>query len=239
MKAKKLFTAVCGGMLGSFIIVGAYIESRHEIVLPKDKIVRIFSERGMCSGEQVHSPSGVDYILTAGHCRGLSDKSDVFSIKTEDGRILQRKLIAEDPNSDLLLIEGLPKTEGINIADRSYSSENITTLTHGNNFDTYMTKGVLIQMERVLAPVTAVSSEEDKAKCSSMPKNLVQEGMFGEAYCCLNVMEVVSTALIVPGSSGGAVLDSSMSLVGVVSAGDGKFGAFVSLKDIKAFLSNY
>lgn len=238
MKAKKinrLLSALFGGVAGG-IIVCAYAFSHPS--LPKSKIVRIIGEHGMCSGEQVHSPSGADYILSAGHCRRLANASDMYTIKTEDGRKMQRKLIAEDPNSDLLLIEGVPGLRGLDLAESSYAGENITTLTHGDNLDTYMTKGVLIEMQRMIAPVSRIESEEDKKNCLSMPKNSIQGDGFGD-YCCIDIFEVVSTALIVPGSSGGAVLDSHMDLVGIASSGNGTFGSFVSLIDIKSFLRNY
>lgn len=235
-KIKKLLISLFMGMAGA-IVVCAYAGSHPS--LPKSKIVRIVSQIGMCSGEQVRAPSGQDYILTAGHCRKLSSSDNMFTIKTEDGKSIERKLIQEDPNSDLMLIEGLPGLEGLHIAPSSYAGEHITTLTHGDNLDTYATKGDLIQMQKLTVPVSEITSDEDRAKCSYMPKNTVLSSPFGGQYCCLNIFEVISTAIIVPGSSGGAILDSHMNLVGVASAGDGTFSSFVSLKDIKEFLGNY
>lgn len=239
MKAKtfkKLLTSIAGGALGAILL--SFMPGKHAPILPRDKIVRIRGEYGMCSGEQIEAPSGTTYILSAGHCRKLADPSGMFTIITEDHKSIQRKLIVEDPNSDLLLIEGLPSKEGIKIAARSYPGENVTTLTHGGNLDTYTTKGVLIQMSHMLVPVYPITSQEDREKCTSMPKNSVQNAGF-EEFCCLDIFETVSTALIVPGSSGGALLDSRMQLVGVASAGDGTFSSFVSLKDIHELLNNY
>lgn len=202
--------------------------------LPRDKIVKISSAVGMCSGEQVKAPSGVSYIMTASHCMGLADSNGNFDITTEDGKTLKRKLVAEDPESDLMLLEGLPDTEGLQIAAAVAPGDKIVTLTHGNNYATFKTEGVIIQGERVQAPVSMIFSAEDEAKCSSMAKRH-PEG----SYCILDVWETISTAMVVPGSSGGAVLNRSGELVGVVSAGNGTFGAFVTLSDIQKFIKNY
>jgi V8-like Glu-specific endopeptidase len=57
--------------------------------------------------------------------------------------------------------------------------------------------------------------------------------------CVVDTMEMASNADIVPGSSGGVVLDDDDQVVGVVSAGDGHFGYFVSTSDIRSFLTGF
>jgi S1-C subfamily serine protease len=57
--------------------------------------------------------------------------------------------------------------------------------------------------------------------------------------CFLKVVEVATTAKVVPGSSGGMVVDDVGDLIGVVSASNGDFGFLVRLQDIKNFLAKY
>lgn len=207
----------------------------------KDHAVKLMGNGHMCSGEQVRAPSGVDYILTAAHCGILANGGQILTI-TEDGRSLMRKIVAEDPTSDLLLLEGLPGLHGLSIAKSIVPGEHVRTYTHGSNHDTYRTDGALLELQRVIAPLHIIESEADEVKCNSMAKTHVEEyDMFfiQLKVCVLDVLESTTSAQIVHGSSGGMVINDSDKLVGVVSAGDGSFGFLVTLVDINHFLRNY
>lgn len=204
----------------------------------RSRVVKLSSEKGSCSGEQIRSPSGVDYILTAAHCAGLSTDGNSIKATTEDGKELMRRIIAEDDKSDLLLLEGLPNLEGLRIADSSYPREHVRTFTHGHGMPTYKTEGVLIGEQPILVPLKVIVSSDDELACSK-PKNKIID-MFGVMkLCMLDVSEMATTALIVPGSSGGLVVDDSGDLAGVVSAGGGGFGFLVPLRHVKDFLKSY
>lgn len=207
------------------------------------KVVRIHSEHGMCSGEQVHAPSGADYILTASHCKLLMNAEGTYSITTEDGKHLERRLIAEDPNSDLLLLEGLPNVQGLDIGDDLHSGEGVWAYTHGHNHDTYKSAGQALETLEVPIPLFGLADDAEAAAKCHMPKykDMQLDSVSGAMrVCILDTFETVTTASIAPGSSGGPVVDSEGHLVGVVSAGDNSgFGFLVSLKDVKAFLSGY
>ena len=207
----------------------------------RHRSVKLTSGRGGCSGEQVRSPHGEDYILTAGHCKVLEVDGSI-NVTDEDGTKITRRVIAEDPNSDLLLLEGLPGVRGIDIADSSYAKEHVRTFTHGSLMDTYKTEGELVQNKQVDVIVGMITNSEEAAACVSKPKNIIYQmpppfDFF--TACIMSTMETVSTAPIVPGSSGGMVVDDSGKLVGVASASDEHFYYFVRLQDIKAFLSGY
>ena len=57
--------------------------------------------------------------------------------------------------------------------------------------------------------------------------------------CSSDLVEVVTmtSALVVPGSSGGAATDLSGALVGVVSLCDGVFGGLIPLSEINTLMA--
>lgn len=215
----------------------------HSIKTPQyfhDRTVKLFNGRMGCSGEQIRAPSGTDYILTAAHCAKIA-KDGMMPVITEDGRHLERRVIAEDPYSDLLLIEGIPGLRGLDIAPHSDGTEHVRTFTHGRLLPTYETEGQLISDQHVEVLLGMISNDEDAAACSGPKYEIVHADPPFDSItgCFLNVEETVTNAMIVPGSSGGMVVNDSGDLVGVVSAGDGVFGLLVRLHDIHKFVGNY
>lgn len=208
----------------------------------RERSVKLIGRRGTCSGEQVKGHSGIDYILSAGHCKVLADSDNTILIQTEDKHVMRRRIIAEDPNSDLLLIEGLPDLEGLEIAERIVIQDHVRTFTHGAGMDTYMTEGEVVQQKHIDIGLFLISSEEDLDKCRD-PKHRIEQvvDIMGEnkAICLMSVWETVVTAKIVPGSSGGMIVNDAGQLIGVASATDGSFGYIVNLEHIQDFLSNY
>lgn len=209
----------------------------------RSTVMQLTSDKGSCSGEQIKAPSGVNYVLTAAHCAGLAVDGSIL-VHTEDGRQLLRKVLAEDPNSDLLLLEGVPGIDGLDVAGSSRRGQSIRTFTHGLAFPTYRTEGVLIADKEIQFVVGGgpLASAEEEAKCASMAKNSVIaiDTFFGELkLCILTSTEMATTAFIQHGSSGGPVVDSSGALIGVVSAGGDGYGFLVTLRDIKRFVGNY
>lgn len=208
----------------------------------KNRVVFLKGNNHSCTGEQVRAPSGVNYILTAAHCNILAVDGKI-EVTSEYGTKLLRKVIYEDPKSDLLLLEGLPGLSGLNIAGSVYRNEEVRTFTHGAGFATYKTAGVLIEEKEIKIGISEINNSEQEEACKKSPKfTVVEVNFLGVALfkvCALDVKEMATTAMIVPGSSGGPVVDWRGNLVGVVSAGGEGFGFLVSLKDIQNFLSNY
>lgn len=225
---KKLITSLL-----LFILVAACSGRSPE--WSRTRSIMLKSPNGQCSGVQVRAPSGHDYILTAAHCRALEIAGSIY-VTTEDGKSSYQKIIAEDANSDLLLLEGVPNLPGVVIARGYFKGEQVKTYTHGSGMPTYETEGVLIGTKIIQVMLDPILSAQDEAKCSSMPKYKVQNlSQYNLKACILDHEEMYTTALIVPGSSGGMVLNYAGDLVGIVSATDGHFGALVTLTDIQAF----
>ncbi len=204
----------------------------------RSRAVKLISSQGSCSGEQVRAPSGVDYILSAGHCRILEDKAGNIKVVLGDGKELLRRVIAEDAHSDLLLIEGLPGMEGLPIAKRLSATQHIRTFTNGGGMATYKTEGTVIQDQVIQILAGAIMDEASLEACQSQAKYKVMDLVFIKA-CVMETEQTMTTAMIIPGSSGGMAVDDDGALVGVASATDGKMGIFVRLVDIQRFLGSY
>lgn len=233
-KPRKLLAPIIIAILGISLIVSNISCSPNERAI-RARGVKLVSDVGSCSGVQVRAPSGVDYILTAGHCTVLKDSKDQIEAITEGGAHIKRRIIMEDDKSDLLLLEGIPGLEGIHMADRIWATEHVRTFTHGGGLDQYKTEGELIMGQQIQIPVP----EEKECKMAKY-KMVGMEDIFGaEKICVMDVWEILATARIIPGSSGGMMVDDAGQLAGIVSAGSDSLNAFVSLADIHHFMDRY
>lgn len=201
-----------------------------------DRVVQITDGESSCSGEQVRAASGKDYVLTAGHCRSIVE-SGHGKLIAEDGKEYPAKLITEDGDSDLLLLEGVPGLRGLAIAKSKADRQEVRTFTHGAALKAYKSSGVLIQDKGVKIGLFPILSKADADHCS-MPKHSIFMDFF-VPMCILSVDETYSTAFTAPGSSGGAVVDESGDLIGVSSAGGGGYSLFVRLIDIQKFMLQF
>jgi hypothetical protein len=217
--------------------------SKSDAEMKKKAVLLLNPEKGIqCSGEQIQAPSGKTYILSAAHCRVIADSGDSIEVHDAEGRVINRKVVAEDPNSDLLLLEGLPDTDGLRVAPFDTIDEHVRTYTHGRGMPTYKTEGNILGYKWIEASLGKI--EEGKVEeCSQFPKNRVvttADPFFGSlSLCVMGVNETMTTALVVGGSSGGMVVNDDGELVGVVSVEDGPFSGMVRLTDINNFLRSY
>jgi len=230
-------------ILGLFaVLVVIHIASINSESYIRDRALQLRSEHELCSAEQVRAPSGVDYILTAGHCRDIANNGYMTVIDSHGNKV-QRRVIAEDKKSDLLLLEGMPGLKGLSIANSIKDTQHVRTFTSGGARPTHESEGELMGKEHIDIPLDVITNDDDKAKCEAFgPKNQVLQAdtLFGPVnYCALSVDEVSTTAKIIPGSSGGMIVNDSGDLVGVASATDENFGFIVQLSDIHAFLAGY
>ena len=203
----------------------------------RNRVMLLSSDKGACSGEQVRAPSGIDYVLTAGHCRILEENGSV-KVRTEDGKEMIRKVVAEDLNSDLLLLEGVPNVRGLDVAQYSLRFDHMRAFTHGHALATYETQGFYIQRVEVKVP-ERIAPLGQLESCDGPKHKIIDDLEDNASICALDVFETASTVAIAPGSSGGPIVNDNGQLVGVASASDGFFGYLVSLTDIRLFLRNY
>lgn len=238
-KRDLIDAGLCGLVIVCLFFAGVIV-NKVKSTGPRQSSMKLEGKNGQCSGVQIKAKSGKEYILSAGHCAHLSDDKTI-KVTDESGRILSRQIIAEDQNSDLLLIEAVPGTRSIEIDDKDIVGQKVETFTHGSGLDTYRTSGELIQFKEINIPLYPIETPEQDVACKAVPKNRVDVYMmFGEPFivCSMHLDGVVSTAKVVPGSSGGMVVHDKK-LVGIVSATSSDFAFFVSLKDIHQFVDNY
>lgn len=204
----------------------------------RKRVVQLDSVTGNCSAIQVHADNNKDYLLTAAHCKPLELGGKIMGIF--DGKAPKfYKIIKEDDESDLLLLEGEKDLRGVDIAEHESNREAVFTLTHGKHLKTYRTDGIIVDEIKVNIPVYKILTANDKSECiDKMKYGIEKDDSDGSMWCMLRVPETVSTAFIVPGSSGGAVLNSDGELVGIVSAMSEGFAFFVTLQDIRRFVND-
>lgn len=236
LKSRVLSLSV-GGLV-AILLFNAVFSSPSDSYI-RDRAVKLSSAKGSCSGVQVRAPSGVDYILTAAHCRVLAEDGSILVTK-EDGSVLLRKVIQEDSQSDLLLLQGLPNVRGLSIADYNMRFNHVRTFTHGAGLSTYKTDGHTIQ-DREIQVLVSLGDDPEAPPCEGAKyRKMAVESIFGDMMACImDVEETVTDAMIVPGSSGGMIVDDSGDIVGIVSAGGGGFGFLVRIQDIHNFLRGY
>lgn len=200
----------------------------------RDRVLMLTGNGIECSAIQIKAPSGKHYTLSAAHCVSMIKHAQVEAT-AEDGSKKLIEFIAIDPEHDLMLLSAFDD-KSIYIADKDNKYDKIHTLTHGHGMPTYRTDGFLLSEQSVVI-VEPIWSEEDIVECSttSYRELIMTENGFG---CQKKIRLVMSTAPVVPGSSGGAALNDSGELIGIVSCTDGFFSGFVPLHDIHAFLKN-
>jgi hypothetical protein len=205
---------------------------------PRARAIRLTGSKGACSGTQIRAASGVDYILTAGHCREITDDDTVMAERPGWPPIV-RRIIQVSEKTDLMLVEGLPGFPGLPVATREpRPGDRLTALTHGHALDVYRDDGEFIQLKIILVPVRPIASQDDEAACR-LPKYRIVDLLFMRV-CVLRIEAMVSKMPgIVPGSSGGSVLNDLGELVGVAFAGDGTFAFIVRSKEIRQFIRGY
>jgi S1-C subfamily serine protease len=203
----------------------------------RDRVVMLTGNDRLCTGIEILTPSGKKAILTAAHCKALLI-DDMVVAKAENGDEYVLSFIAIDPAHDLMLLTSLDD-KYITVAESIYPHEKVHSLTHGRGFSTYRTDGELLDERSLTFPIFEITSDEEMNKCPTTPyEKAVLDINRMKRFCVVKFTLQATTAMIVPGSSGGPILDENGELVGIVKASDGDFGYMVPLRSIQHFLRN-
>lgn len=192
---------------------------------------------GMCTGVEVVAPSGKVYTLTAGHCTALVREGSMIA-KTEDGAVSHIQVVAEDPTSDLLLLEAVASPRPLDVAGKISRFQHLRLFSHGNGYKTWESDGHVIDETPIAAPIFSIKDQRDWIHCLSEPK-YSPSGDLLNVECVLTPEEVATSITATPGSSGGPVVNDRGDLVGICSAISPPFTFQVKLTDITKFLAKY
>lgn len=229
-----LFTILC--ITGSLFVSGNSLDSR-----VRSSVVKLYSARGSCTGEEVQGfKTGLIYTLTAAHCRALfqDDAGNPLLVyaQSQDGTVTPEYFVAEDPFSDLMLLTGVNHNV-LQVANTYNFPERVFSITHGMGFPAYKTSGQLLGDMKIQIPLFAIATSQDQLKCDGMPKYKTLETFFGD-MCVLNTTEFASSDYVLPGSSGGALLNSDGQIVGVLTGSGSGISVWVELQDLQTFLQD-
>lgn len=217
-------------MVAMSIKIGANVSTDEYI---RDRIVKLHSELGLCSGVIVKAPSGKDYILSAAHCADLT-ADGVISAKTEAGKDYMARIIEVDKEHDLMLLT-TEQTHGIKIADKVVLHQHVRAMGHGAGMPTFKTEGEILEEKINWILSYPILGPWDINRCEKEGRKVVvqYDGMF----CMFKLNSLMSTARVIPGMSGGPVVDDMGRLVGIASNSDNFFSGLVPLEDIQTFLA--
>jgi hypothetical protein len=130
------------------------------------------------------------------------------------------------------------------VASKTHMGSFLRAYTHGSGFKAYKAVGNLIDRRKIRMIDHLLDTPEDEKACTDGGSKFTVEkinAIFFEAtVCMLNIDANVTTLRpIVPGSSGGGVVDSNGNLMGIVSGGNDHFTMIVRLEEILEFLKPY
>lgn len=203
----------------------------------RNAVIKLTSPSGQCTGVQIKAGSKLK-VLTAAHCIGLVIDGKVRA-QGEDGATVDLDFIAEDNNSDLMLLSGSDKFGSIDVAQSLRLYDKVHSMTHGAGAATFRMDGEALDEVSGGFMIGEVYTPEEVAECVKHKKYTIELDMSG-MICVLNVQSLRSTAQALPGSSGGPLVNAAGELVGIVSYGNTRlplFAYYVRLVDIQAFIS--
>lgn len=196
---------------------------------PNESLMRLTNGYGaVCSGVQIKWQQHL-YILTAQHCASLeNDKHEIIvQAKHFKGKLL--RIIKRSETADVIVVEPYPQVPGIEIAKFAGLGEANTIYGFPDGFYKKLPNAHFIGLAQ-----TQVDTDDrpDPKHC------LIHKWRKIEGLRCLDVLHLAELDKpVIPGTSGGPVVNRQGQVVGIISQTDHRHSFAVLLKDIRDVLN--
>lgn len=164
----------------------------------RTRVVQLFGDDGgRCSGFLVKSKKGRIFILTARHCQSHLFNERMIAADSK-GSLYSVKVIKVSTVGDVMLLDGFGKTY-LELAENNKQFERVHTIAYHNSRGPYREDGDCICFSDALplyAPLT-------------MPCNTSNKAVLGGT--------MIMSMKVIPGASGGPILNYKDQIVGIVS----------------------
>lgn len=186
----------------------------------RNRVVLLEGLDGLCTGFQVVSPKGKIFTLTAKHCLGLAFNGTMIAVN-EAGRPYSIKVIDVSKTADIMILSGDSDAPSLLIAATLSQHSPVHTVTHNDGKPAFRSDGEVVCWTPVVT-----DKQDRRSGCSEFRTLPPESGTL-----------TVTNLFVLPGASGGPLLDDHNEVVGVVSRIDGMgFSYHVSLRDIHLML---
>lgn len=188
----------------------------------RESVVQLVGDAGSCSGIRIKADSGNYYILTAAHCgplatarinplrglAGLTEPEFFINVKSHQGSRFETLKVIKFDPEVDLMLLESNDSEGVRVGVGVTQYEKVHTFSHGGAMPVYRTDGELVL------------------------------STYAPGGAPMTFIKTLTTSLIIPGSSGGPLLNSRNELIGITTHTDqwGVFAYCSTLAQIRVFL---
>lgn len=183
------------------------------------------------TGFAIKTPNGQVLTLTNSHICSLGE-GNIFATVSKT-RKLPLHIIERSLTSDLCLLSGVARMQGLSVADSVSIGSDVEVVGHPKLLPLTQAHGQLIGYVTIQVATTPDACEQN------FPGTELVPSFFG--MVCVQTMDAAATnAVVQGGNSGSPTVNFWGDIVGVLFAGDELgWGYLVPLKDVKAFLADY
>lgn len=192
------------------------------------------------TGFLVKAPSGNVYVLTNGHVCGLSKNGGPVFLRTSNGDVFVKKVLAVYSNHDLCLVESPEGSSGLTVAKSVRDGENVSIIGHPL-LQPYTQLRAQISGELDITVFVGLDVPCEGTGYEKIPLDPFLSFITGGGtYACIRTLNAFAlNANVLPGNSGSPVVNKYGEVVAVVYAGGEGRGYAVPLQEVKDFLRRY